>query len=77
MGGEFTENPQNKIPPFGYGLKLKSWGDAGFGLWFHLPRCHFGTTFLSRTHFHALLTDPTATGSIWHTPFVGPLTRIW
>lgn len=29
----------------GYGSKLKS---AGFSLWFHIPRCHFGTTSLSR-----------------------------
>ena len=35
----------------GHGSKLKSWGYAGFSLWFHLPRCHFGTTFLSHSRF--------------------------
>ena len=24
---------------------------AGFGLWFHLPRCHFWCIFLSHSHF--------------------------
>ena len=33
----------------GYGSKLKSWGYAGFSLGLHLPRCHFGTTFLSHS----------------------------
>ena len=37
----------------GYGSKLKSWGYAGFSLWFHLPSCHFGTTFLSHGHLVA------------------------
>ena len=27
------------------GSKLNSWGDAGFGLCFHIPRCHVGTCF--------------------------------
>ena len=27
----------------GCGSKLKRLGYAGFSLWFHLPRCHFGT----------------------------------
>ena len=35
---------------YGYGSKLKCWGS----LWFHLPRCHFGTTFLSHSHMQAL-----------------------
>ena len=43
-----TTKPQLNL--YGYGSKLKSWGYAGFSLWFHLPRCHFGTTFLSHSH---------------------------
>ena len=34
-------------------LKLKSSGYAGFSLWFHLPGCHLGTTFLSHSHTDA------------------------
>ena len=33
----------------GQGSKFKTWGCAGFSLWCHLPRCHFGTTFLSNS----------------------------
>ena len=29
----------------GCGLTLSNWGYAGFRLWFHLPRCHFGAFF--------------------------------
>ena len=32
---------------YGYGSKSKSYGYAGVRLWLHLPRCHFGTIFLS------------------------------
>ena len=35
---------------FGCGSKLGGQGSAGVRLWFHLPRCHFGTFFLSHTH---------------------------
>ena len=37
-------------PLYGFGSKLKSYGYAGFSLWFHLPRCHFGSIFLSHSY---------------------------
>ena len=30
------------VKVFWYGSNLKSWAYAGFSVWFHLPRCHFG-----------------------------------
>ena len=43
-----------ELHSFGCGSKFNSWGYAGFShclsFWFHLPRCHFGTGFLSHSH---------------------------
>ena len=35
---------------FGFGSKLKKRGYVGVGPCFHLPKCHFGTVFLSHGH---------------------------
>ena len=40
---------------FGCGSKLNRRGYAGFGPCFHLPGFHFGTGFLSHSHFTILL----------------------
>ena len=42
------ENPgRPRMDGCGYGSKLNSYPYRGFSLWFHLPRCHFGTLFLA------------------------------
>ena len=43
-------------------LKLNSW-DAGFRLWFHLPRCHFGTYLFEPQPIQACEMAKSVTGS--------------
>ena len=63
----------------GCGSKFKSQGYAGFSLWFHLPRCHFGSLFLSHSQMgrnSGLLFNRLASRGVavapWHPPTGAP-----
>ena len=51
--------------PCGCGSKLKSWRYSGSSLWFHLPRCHFGTTVLSHSHIYVYIPGVSMTLKRW------------
>ena len=51
-GGDFLRRGFRSTWIYGCGSKVKSQGYAGFRLWFHSPRCHFGYLFLSHSHIY-------------------------